>query len=213
MDTIIDKDSTGIKVIVFDLGNVLLPFDWNRSIQGLQEIDRGAAQRVERVVDSGVMVAYEKGRISTREFYRRVIEMLEVTIALPEFRRLFSDIFTTNDDLIALLPHLCERHRLFLLSNTCEMHIEWIEERFSLLHHFDELILSHQVGHVKPEREIFDTVLKMSGLTPETHLYVDDILHYTEVAKGLGFQVHHFQSQELLIKELEVRGIIYNPLY
>ncbi|MFQ5585793.1 MAG: HAD family hydrolase [Thermodesulfobacteriota bacterium] len=203
-----DKDSTSTRVIVFDLGNVLLPFDWERSIQGLQKIDRGAAQRVERVVDSDVMLAYEKGSVSTGEFYRRAVEMLEVTIPLPEFKRLFSDIFTANDDLIALLPHLCERYKLFLLSNTCEMHIEWIEKRFSLLHHFDELILSHQVGHVKPEREIFDTVLARSGLTPEKHFYVDDIFHYTEVAKGLGFQAHHFQSQGGLLKELEVRGII-----
>ncbi len=208
MDSKTDTDSTSIKVIVFDLGNVLLPFDWERSIQGLRKIDRDAAQRVERVVDSDVMVAYEKGSISTGEFYRRVIEILEVTIALPEFKRLFSDIFTTNDDLIALLPNLRDRYRLFLLSNTCEMHIEWIEKEFSLLHHFDELILSHQVGHVKPEREIFDTVLNRSGLPPGEHLYIDDILHYTEVANGLGFQANHFQSQERLIKELEVRGII-----
>lgn len=160
------------------------------------------------MVDSNILVAYEKGRISTGEFYRRVTEMLEVTIALPDFKRLFSDIFTTHADLIALLPHLREGYRLFLLSNTCEIHIEWIKREFSLLQHFDELILSHEVGHVKPEREIFDAVLERSDLPPERHLYIDDILHYTEAASGLGFQVHHFLSQEGLIKALEAGGII-----
>jgi hypothetical protein len=52
------------------------------------------------------MVAYEKGSISTSEFYWRVMDLLEVNIPLPTFKQLFSDIFSTHDDLIALLPNL-----------------------------------------------------------------------------------------------------------
>ena len=199
-------------MLVFDLGNVLLPFDWQRSIGALHEYGYNIPRAVEKVINAGVMVLYEKGEITTAEFYRRVIEALGVDISLPDFKRLFSDIFTTNDEVIDLLPRLRERYKLFLLSNTCEMHIQWIREQFPVLEEFDELILSYQVGHVKPEREIFDRVLKRSALPAKEHLYIDDIKEYTTVAAGMGLQAHHFQSPAGLIKELEMRGIIASPL-
>ena len=197
-----------VKVLVFDLGNVLLPFDWERSIRALHEYGYNVPRALEKVIDAGVMVPYEKGEVTTAEFYQRVIEALGVEISLSDFKRLFSDIFTTNDEVIGLLPRLRERYRLFLLSNTCEMHIQWIEEHFPVLEEFDELILSFEVGHVKPEREIFNNVLKRSALPANEHLYIDDIKEYTTAAAGMGLEVHHFQSPAGFLKELETRGII-----
>ena len=205
------EDSTNIKILVFDLGNVLINFDWNRAVNGLKKIDENIDSKLPQIFGSDLMISYEKGVISTEEFYRQLMRMLDMRIDLPLFKKIFSDIFTCNEDLIRLLPQLRKRYKIYALSNTCEMHIDWIEDNFSFLKNFNELVLSYRVGHMKPEEEIFYEVLKRSNLRPGEHFYIDDNLYFKEVAKGLGFQGHHFVSNEALTKDLKIRHIIYQP--
>ena len=202
------SDGTIIKILVFDLGNVLLPFNWEKAIKHLEEINEDSGRRFLQVLSSEIFSTYEKGRISTKQFCQEVISILDIKVDLPDFKHIFSDIFKANTELIRLLPILHKRYPLFLLSNTCEMHIDWIQKHFSLLENFDELLLSYQLGYIKPEEEIFREVLKRSGRLPDEHLYIDDIFEYIEYAKGMGFYVHHFVSQPTLLMDLKENGII-----
>jgi HAD superfamily hydrolase (TIGR01509 family) len=107
-----------------------------------------------------------------------------------------------------MMPMLRDWYQLYALSNTCEIHINWLHEKYSLLNYFDEPILSYRIGHVKPEEEMFLEVLKRSNLPPGEHLYIDDNFHFTQFAKRLGFQTHHFISNEGLMKDFQKRGIV-----
>ena len=201
-------DGSRIRVIVFDIGNVLIPFDWNKCVSTIEKMEKGASYRLLQVIGSELMISYEKGLIPSEEFYHQIIQVLKININFSDFKKLFSNIFTSNDKLVNLLPSLREWYKIYALSNTCELHINWLNEKYSLLKYFDEHILSYMIGHVKPEEEMFLEILKRSNLQSGEHLYIDDNLNFTEFAKSLGFQTHHFVSNEELLKDFKNRGII-----
>ncbi len=201
-------DGSRIRVIVFDIGNVLIPFDWNKCLNAIEKIEKGASYRLLQVVGSELMISYEKGLIPSEEFHHQIIKILDININFPDFKELFSNIFTSNDKLVNLLPSLREWYKIYALSNTCEIHINCLNEEYSLLKFFDEYILSYMIGHVKPEEEMFLEILKRSNLQPREHLYIDDNSHFTGFAKSLGFQTHHFVSNEALLKDFKNRGIV-----
>jgi FMN phosphatase YigB (HAD superfamily) len=205
--TFID-DRSRIRVIVFDIGNVLIPFDWNECVSTIEKMEKGASYRLLQVVGSELMISYEKGLIPSEEFYHQIIQILGIHINFSDFKELFSSIFVSNDKLVNLLPSLREWYKIYALSNTCEIHINRLNKEYSLLKYFDEYILSYMIGHVKPEEEMFLEVLKRSNLQPGEHLYIDDNLNFTEFAKSLGFQTHHFVSNEALLDDFRKRGIV-----
>lgn len=196
------------KVIVFDIGNVLIPFDWNKCFNAIEKIEKGASYRLLQIVGSELMISYEKGLIPSEEFYHQVIQVLKIHINFSDFKELFSTIFVSNSTLLNLLPSLREWYKIYALSNTCEIHINWLNEKYSLLNFFDEYILSYMIGHVKPEKEMFLEILKRSNLQPGEHLYIDDNSNFTGFAKSLGFQTHHFVSNKELLKDFKNRGIV-----
>ena len=201
-------DGSRIRVIVFDIGNVLIPFDWNTCVNTIEKMEKGASCRLLQVVGSELMLSYEKGLIPSEEFYHQILQILKIDINFSDFKELFSNIFVSNDTLLNLLPLLREWYKIYALSNTCEIHINWLNKKYSLLKHFDESILSYMIGHVKPEEEMFLEILKRSNLHPGEHLYIDDNSHFTEFAKSLGFQTHHFVSNEDLLTDFKSKGIV-----
>ena len=60
---------------------------------------------------------------------------------------------------------------------------------YEFLNYFDEIFLSHEVGYIKPEEEIYSAVQKLSGFSSDEHIFVDDILEYVDSSKedGMGW--------------------------
>ncbi len=70
------------------------------------------------------------------------------------------------------------------------------------------MFLSHEVGYVKPEPEIYRAVEKVSGLPSEEHIFIDDILEYVEAAKQLGWDGIQFVGYDDLVNNLKARDIL-----
>ena len=197
-------------VIVFDLGNVLLPFDYNKLITKLDKIESGLGERFVEAyfTDYEFHRNFERGNISEENFIKRMLEILNHKIDGDTFCKFYADIFEVNEDVAALLPKLKESYKLMLLSNTDPIHKKYGWEHYDFLQHFDELILSHEVGAVKPEEEIYRAVEKASGAPSEEHIFIDDIEKYVAAAKSLGWDGIHFTNCNSLVKDLRLRGII-----
>jgi putative hydrolase of the HAD superfamily len=73
---------------------------------------------------------------------------------------------------------------------------------------FDHLFLSHEVGFIKPEKEIYNAVEKISEFPPEEHIFIDDILEYVNAAKVLGWDGIQFLGYDDLVKNLKRRDIL-----
>ena len=93
---------------------------------------------------------------------------------------------------IELISSLKENYKLFLLSNTNSIHIDYLKNRFKkikwdkFISLFDETYLSYQIGMRKPDLEIFEHLLVKECLNPEEVLFIDDSIQHIESANKLG---------------------------
>ena len=198
------------KVIVFDLGNVLIPFDHGRWVSNLNEIEPELGNKMfdKFMKNHDLQIKYESGKISDKEFISICLEWLNHKITSTQFCEIFSDIFTLNQKVIDLLPSLKSKHKLVLLSNTSNIHKEYAWGKLAFIDLFDKLILSHEVGAVKPENKIYKAVEHFTEEKPDSHIFIDDILEYVEKAKSLGWDGIQFKDYDDLIKHFRARNIL-----
>ena len=198
------------KAIVFDLGKVLVQFDFERGFQALEGVcPYDAAEVRRRIAATDLVERFETGLIEPPDFVAELSRILDLHMDYADFCKLWSSIFT--DPLIpeAMLEGLAARYRLVLLSNTNAIHFEMIRENYPLLRHFHERILSHEMHAMKPRREIFQAALDRCGCPPEECFYTDDIAAYIEAARRLGMDAVQFESLAQLERELKARGICW----
>jgi len=196
--------------IVFDLGNVLIPFDYNIAIIKLNKIEKGLGKKFMGFYNSNYHFHrdFEKGIISEADFLNIMLEAVDNKIDKETFCKIFSDIFTVDENVVSLLPVLKKDYKLFLLSNTNSIHQNYGWKKYELLKYFDKLILSHEVQSIKPEEKIYHAVEEASGLSPGKHFYIDDIEEYVNAAKNLGWDAVQFVDYEKLLNDLRIRNII-----
>jgi putative hydrolase of the HAD superfamily len=153
---------------------------------------------------------FERGKISDEIFIERMLEILDHSITGETFCNYFSGIFKQNMEVTALLPALKKNYKLLLLSNTNSIHKKYGWEHYDFLKYFDDLILSHNIGAVKPEEKIYRAVEISSRSPAEEHIFIDDIVEYVNAAERFGWDGIHFKGYNFLVEELKLREIIQN---
>ena len=197
-------------VIVSDLGNVLLPFDYKFGVKKLELIESGLGNQFLEYLESNYDLhrKFERGDISTEEFLKIMLTALENKVTEGEFLKIYSQIFTVNDGLVKLYTELAKKYRLVLMSNTNWIHYEYGWGKYDFLKIFDKMVLSYEIHAVKPEPEIFKAVENFTGCPPEEHIFIDDISEYAEAAKSRGWDAVQFITNDQLVNDLKERGII-----
>jgi putative hydrolase of the HAD superfamily len=198
-----------IRTFLFDLGNVLLYFSHERMCAQLGALC-GRSDREMRtlLMDSGLHDDYERGRLSEAVFQQRLESLLEQDLDLTDLQRAGGDIFESNPPMLPVLDALRARgHRLVLLSNTNETHINWVRGHFDVLRRFDECVLSFRVGAIKPESAMYEAALRAIQCRPEECFYTDDIPAYVVRGREFGLQAEMFTGVDELRGQLNARGI------
>jgi putative hydrolase of the HAD superfamily len=203
-------NSRDYTTIVFDLGNVLIPFDHTLWVKNYNKVKEGLGDKyIKNYLDNyHIHRDYESGKMSDDDFIAQNLTWLENRISADEFCHYFSNIFVINQEVADLLPILKDNYKLVLLSNTNHIHKKYGWEKYSFLKYFDKLILSHEVGAVKPEEKIYKAVELFTKEKPETHIFIDDIVEYVNGAKKLGWDGIHFSEYKNLLLGLKIRNII-----
>lgn len=199
-----------IRTFLFDMGNVLVRFSHERMCEQMGVLcDRTGRDVATLLLDSGLQWDFERGRCDEAGFHRRFEQAVECRIPVADLRHAASDIFEANDEVRTIVRALKERdYRLVLLSNTSIAHYEFIRERWDLLDPFDELVLSYQVGAIKPEPAMFDAALRAIDCRPDEAFYTDDIPAYVEAGRQRGLDAEVFTTAAALREQLAARGII-----
>lgn len=197
-------------VIVFDLGNVLIPFDYNIMINRLELVEEGLGKKFMEYYKENYSLhrSFERGEISSEEFIKTMLHPCNGSIDNETFCRYYSEIFRVNEDVAALLPELKKKYKVVLLSNTNSIHREYGYKQYEFFRHFDKLILSHIVGAVKPEPEIYKAVEEFTKMPPEEHIFIDDVAEYVEGARKMGWDAVQFRGYEKLLEDLKSREIL-----
>ncbi|MEW6325415.1 MAG: HAD family hydrolase [Nitrospirota bacterium] len=203
-----------VAVVIFDLGNVIVRVSHREMAAALAAgsadprfQDPAYALGVAFDDARGLTVAYDEGRLSTAEFYRAAIERMSLSIGPEEFARRWNTSFREQTDVSAIVRGLHGRYRLFLLSNTNELHYRHLERELPVLALMEQRLLSFQLGMRKPLRAVYERVISLAGVTPERIVYIDDIPAYTQAAAQLGVQAITFESAAQLREALRARGV------
>jgi len=199
-----------IKTILFDLGNVIVPFDVKRAYVRMAELCGYQAEEVSaRIRATGLVTPYEKGQIETEPFIRGLSAALKVDITRQKFCDWWNGVFI-QETLVreSLLEDLRTRHRLLALSNTNPIHFAMLKQAYPLLRHFDDYVLSYQVGAAKPEAKIYQEAIARAQCDPTECFFTDDLAVNIEAARSHGMDAVQFLSEEQLERELRARGAL-----
>ena len=202
------KGKHEIKSVIFDMGNVLLNYDAVRAANRFSK-----ACKVPRIkvwlhfFTSATEKAYTRGEITCRQFYNHSKASLKFPVDFATFKHYWNDIFWENKGMDKILGKLKKKYPLYLISNTNKMHFDHIKKNFKLLRHFKKTFPSHEVGHRKPEPEIYKKVLKKIKLKPEQTVFVDDVQKFVQGARNVGMHAIRFRNPKQLTQELKKMGV------
>lgn len=173
---------------LFDIGRVLLDFDFESSLRRLLPADiHDPTERLKRIIAR--KDEFEAGLISAEDFTVWALEILGSHASVSEFRQAWRDIFTANVPMWQCVRKLSANgHRLVLISNTNTIHCPWIFETYPEFSYFESAILSFEVGYVKPHPEIYHYAINTHLLDPMSTIYIDDMPQNIAIGSNLGFQ-------------------------
>ena len=176
-------------VVVFDLGKVLVDFDYSIAVRRFAERSEADMEEIERLVNSPIQVQYESGKVTTDEFFEAIRDGAGFRGDRAEFVSIFADIFSPMETMIGFFEQLkpfgiptC------VFSNTNEIAIGHIREGFPFYSLFDNYVLSYEEGGMKPDEPIYDVVEQRTGESGAAILYIDDRAENIETGQGRGWQ-------------------------
>jgi putative hydrolase of the HAD superfamily len=177
------------KVILFDLGNVLVRFDHRIAARRILPFSgKDFNEILQLFFDSPVTKDFEEGRVSPRSYYKKISRVLELkNMTFEKFVSIWNEIFFDNRGMASLLRELKKQYRLCLISNINELHYLYIAKKFPrLFGFFDRIVLSYEVGKRKPAVLIYRRAIQDAGYAPEEVLYTDDRRDLIEEARKMG---------------------------
>ena len=195
------------KVVLFDLGGVLIENDGRAALTAMLPQPLPASEMWRRWLESPTVRQFERGRVSSDDFAASFVREWEIDLEPAVFLREFATWPRgLYDGAEALLRELKGTHHLACLSNTNALH--W--QRFPQLHAlFDSCFLSHEMGHVKPDREAFEYTVASLGVAPGEVYFFDDLMPNVAVAREVGmnaFQVDGFAGIGPILRRERLLG-------
>jgi FMN phosphatase YigB (HAD superfamily) len=164
------------KVVVFDLGKVLLEFDYRISARRIAERGTASAEAVQKFLDhSPLLFRYETGLMSKEEFFAEVRAFSGFRDGIEEFGRIFGDIFTPMPEMIGM--HAALRRKgvpTYIFSNTNELAVAHIRREYPFFAGFDGYVFSYEQGSMKPHARIYEVIEETTKRRGAEILYLDD---------------------------------------
>lgn len=193
--------------IIFDLGGVVLNLDYNRTVNAFKTLGKENFERLyTQSKQDKIFDLFETGSISATEFRKYMKAFLDDTIPESVIDNAWNAmLLDLPEQRIELLLKLKERYKIFLFSNTNEIHLDAfrkiIFDAYGNSHLletiFHQTYYSHILGLRKPTVEAFQKILDNHQLIPEQTLFIDDSIQHIEGAQKLGIQTHHLVSQDI----------------
>ena len=200
-----------IKNIVFDFGDIFINLDKKLFAEELQKLH--ISQESEEMLP--ILQQYEMGLVSTDKFLTFFEERLSVS--QDKLKRAWNSILLDfPKERLRFIQNLSEskKYRLFLLSNTNDLHISWIQQNWGMEQYnafkicFEQFYLSHEINLRKPNNNIYEFVLTTNKLAPKETLFIDDTKENTDAAKALGIHIWNLKPGKEDVLELLTKNYI-----
>ncbi|MFH1395076.1 MAG: HAD family phosphatase [Candidatus Omnitrophota bacterium] len=195
-----------IKTIFFDLGNVIVKVHPEVLEDGVRACGRfkpGAV--IDYFMDSDNANKYMEGKLTSSQFFSRTKRLFKLDIKFSEFYKLWNEVLSPYPEMEGLIKNIKNGYpdiKLILVSNTNEVHYEYVRKQYKILDLLDGHIVSHEEGVQKPDTEIFVRALKLAGSLPKETFYTDDRADLIDAARVMGIRAFQFTDHEALREKL-----------
>lgn len=181
------------KNIIFDLGGVLLNIDPVKSITAFINMGLGKDYIDESFRGDGLFNVFEKGEISEEIFRLLVKEKIKSPVSDSDIDKAWNAMLLDfPSERIEMLLKLKSTHKIYLLSNTNIIHWKYYTKQIKQKYNieldecFHATFYSHEIGHRKPSKEIFQYMINKTNLLPHQSVFIDDIEENALAANLLG---------------------------
>ena len=200
-----------VDTVIFDLGGVILSLDYTATTSCLGALfGFDATAAFTQAKQMNFFDEFERGEIGNEEFRKQLLKAFaregeptcrEIDAA---WNAMLGDIPSIH---LEILQNLSKKKRVFLLSNTNDIHIQAVWDRYSEVHGerfgpfadlFEKAYYSHQMGARKPETRIYEAVVKAHNLDPSRTVFIDDNKSNVEGARQAGLLAHFHPSNDPL---------------
>jgi len=193
-----------IKVIIFDLGGVIIDLDTEATINAFSRLGNKSQAEISKLyTEANFFKEYETGRISDNEFRAHLNNALEISATDKQLDQAWNLMLGDIDiKRVKMLESLSKQYQLFVMSNTNHIHIKAFDQIFARLgtgrlfkEYFEKVYFSQVIGQRKPNAAAWTIILDEYRLDPEEVLFIDDRLGNIDAAASLGMQV--FQNKNV----------------
>jgi putative hydrolase of the HAD superfamily len=193
-----------IKAIIFDVGGVITKdFPGFKILAEKLGIDYNLIVRVWKENETEI----HKHKMTTEDFLNIVKEKTKLNADIVgTWEKIYSENLELDQDVLKIIENLKGKYKLAIISNVSELHAR-LKRGMEFYSHFDAAILSHEVGAIKPQKEIFAHALKKLNLRAYECIFIDDKAENIAAAKALGFTAINFKNAEQLASELKALGV------
>lgn len=201
-----------IRNIIFDVGRVLVEFDYLRYIRERHYNKQEQKILLESVFNNPVWLLADRGVVETKELADRFVANA------PEHEGLIREAYEHIEEVIWEMPYSREwaeelknrGYRLYVLSNYGRDLYERTKSKMPFLPYMDGVVFSYECHLLKPEPEIYQYLCRTYGLIPGESVFIDDSAANIEAARNLGIHGIQFTGYEQAKKQLEVLLELYD---
>lgn len=202
--------NTSIRSIVWDVGGVLIRTEDPIPRLALAKkfgMDRLALEAL--VFGSGAQVPGQLGQISFEDHWAEVARQLHLdTAEIRDFERQFFAGDVLDIQLVEVIRQLKSKYKTAVLSNAFSNLRHLLENEWQIADAFDYLVISAEVGMMKPDPRIFEHTLNVSGEPASATVFIDDSPVNIQAAHNCGIDAIRFTSHVQIMQELKKRLIV-----
>lgn len=196
------------KNIIFDFGGVILNIDYRLTENAFAKLGlKDFASIYSKANQANLFDAFETGHLKPEQFRNEMRKYIRNYVSDLQIDTAWNSmLIDLPKERVELISSLKKNHKVFLLSNTNEIHFSSFSSNMQkefggniFKEVFHKAYFSHLVKMRKPNSEIFEFVLKENNLTKEETLFIDDSVQHIEGARTVGLSAHHLQKNETII--------------
>lgn len=201
-----------INTVIFDIGNVLVPFNWEETFKKCLNEEEFKIVSEATVLDTDAWNELDKGVLTKEEifqlFYNNApMYKKQIDTAVTEtYKNIFP--FSYSEKLIKTLKE--NGYKVYLLSNFGDFSFNLSKENFTFMNYIDGGVISYEVKLLKPSEEIYKATCDKYSINPSEAVFLDDNADNIEGAKKFGLNTIHFSSLENALEEFKNLGVNFD---
>jgi len=194
-----------IKAVIWDAGGVLLRTEDYTSRQWLADRLGTTCQELEALVfDSESSIHAQLGEITYEQHFENV--RITLNLQLDDMEAFWNDFWggdIRDDKLVNYIRSLRMKYKTGLLSNAFSNMRYYLTDVLNISDAFDEMVISAEVGLIKPDPRIYELILQRLGVENQEAIFIDDFLRNVEGARRINMHAIHFRNPHQALSELE----------